>query len=269
MRVTGRWEAFFTVPDGEAPLATNSGGTDTPVALVAGAYTITTFCAHLQARLNAERTPANWTVTLSTGISATAVITIDCAGETFALNMSAELAALLGFAGDIASTDDPQIGTAQPPGLWMPDAALIVKTDPWRAPKRTDKRASRTPNGQVTTYVSSSHYQHSNLRYSPVPRARIFEGEAATPGASLEQWIADTQDGDGHPWFEVGAAFQIYASRLGVDRIVGYDLNAGAGPTNGWKFSPAMAPLEDIVARSSENYLGLWTLELGPIVSEG
>jgi hypothetical protein len=268
MSYGGRIEAFFTVPSATTIAATNSGGTGTAVSLTAGNYTPTSYCAHLQSRLNAVRAPATWTVSLSTGPSGTGKVTIDCVGETWAITWTTAAAGtVIGYAGNIASTSDPAVSDYNARGLWLPGCPLHLAGDPDRAPKVTDNRSSESPTGGSITLGGNKKYVHKNLRWSHVTRARMFEGSASTTYSSLQQWFDDTQFGDGHTWFARGSAFQAYWDNAGSDRILGYDLNAGAGPTNGWKLSPALDRFEP--QKVSEGWIGMWSFVFPRLASEG
>lgn len=265
----GRVEGFLTVPSGATIAATNSGGTGTSVSLTAGSYSVSSYLAMLQSRLNAVRTPANWTVTLSSGRASTGLVTIDCTGETYAITWTTAAAGTAaGFSGAITSTSDPSVSTVSPPGLWLPDCPLTVDGHPDIANKQTDSRTTEGPWGETTTYKNTHSYQHTGWKYSHVPVERIREATNAA-GQSLEQWLNDTQFGDGHAWFTPGSKFQIYWDSNGTDRLVGLDMNSGAGPTYGWSFSPAITSLQDLIKRSGGEWLGMWSVDFPRIVSRG
>lgn len=270
MTFGGRLEAFLTVPSSTTIAATNSGGSGTSVSLTAGTYTPTSFCAHLATRLNAVRTPATWTVSLSTGTSGTGKVTIDCVGETWAITWTTAAAGtVLGYSGNIASTTDPAVSDYNARGLWLPDCPLNMDGDPDRAPRVTDARSSESPTGAITTLVGTSKYKHTGLKWSHVTRGKVWEGAATTTYASFEQWWKDSQVSAGHTWFSAGSAFQLYWDNGGTDRIVGYDLNSGSGPTNGWKFSPALAAIDQHVKRVDQGWLGMWEVAIPGIVTDG
>jgi hypothetical protein len=265
--VGGRLEGILRVPSATTVAATNSGGGPTSVSLTAGLYTMTAFCAHLQARLNAVRTPATWTVTLSTGTSGTGKVTIDCVGETWVLTFtSAEVGTVLGFVGNIASTSDAATGTQNARGVWLPDCPLMLDSRPSSAPEVTDLRQSEGPTGTMYALVGCTKYVHTGLRWSHVVEARTHEGAATTTYASFQQWLRDTQFGSGHTWFTPGSAFQVYWDNNGTDTLVGLDLNAGTGPSAGWKLSGlnTFNP-----KRRDENWNGIWTIEIPKIVTPG
>lgn len=265
----GRLEAFFTVPSSTTVTATNSGGGPTSVTLTAGSYTPTSFIAHLVARLNAVRTPANWSGSLSTGSAGTGLVTLNCTG-TWALTFTTAAAGtVLGFVGDIASRATAATGTQNARGLWLPGCPVQMDMDPLMAPKVTDSRGTESPSGLVTTYTGTYKYEHSALRYSHVVQTRINKARETTTYASLQSWIDDTQYNHGHTWFTVGSAFQAYWDNAGTDTIIGYELNANTGPTYGWSFSPALARFADHVKRADANWNGMWSVEFPRLVSRG
>jgi hypothetical protein len=261
----GRWEAFFTVPSGKIVTATGS----VSVSLTAGDYTITSFCAHLQARLIAV-TGNTWTVTLSTGPSGTGKVTIDCTSEPYTLTFTTtEVGTILGFAGNISSTSSPSVGDYNARGLWLPKCPAVFAFDPRRSPERTDLISVISPTGRSTSYLSSIHYRHNEIAYSHVLSSRIWTGEEATTYASLQSWLRDTQWSEGHDWFSVGSNFQMYWDNNGTDVIVGYDRNSGSGPEDGWSFDPPIASIESVVRNANAPRLAYWSVTIPSIVSEG
>lgn len=272
MNVGGRWEAFMYVPAATSIAVTNSGGGPTTVTLTEGSYTITSLCAHLQSALTAQRAPAAgaWSVSVSTGVSGTGLVTIATSVSTFSITWtSTDLRDALGFTGDISATAS-STGTITAKGLWFPDCPLsLANGDPARAPEVTDTSGTRGPRGKVIGYSFNTYYQHKSLTYSHVARARIYEGAAATAGSSWQQWLRDTQWGVGHAWFVPCSPFQVYWEDAGVESIVGADLNAGAGPTNGWCFDPAVPSIDSCVTNAAAPWLGLWAINIPAIVSEG
>jgi hypothetical protein len=272
MSIAGRIEAFFVVPSGVTISVSNNGGGPTVVSIAAGSYTITSFCAYLQAALTAQRAPSSgsWSVTVSTGASGTGLVTIAVTADTYSITWtSTVLRNLLGFTANIA-TQATVTGTINAGGLWLPGCPLQIDGDPDSAPPVIPMLGVESPYGVVTTYSAGGlAYVHERLAYSHVTRDRAHVVAETTPGASFQQWLKDTQWALGHAWFSLASAFQIYWSNVGVDRIVGYELNAGAGPTNGWSFSPPIVKLTDHVKIASSPWLGMWRIELPRIVSQG
>ena len=266
----GRFEAFFTVPSATTVSATNATGGPTSVSLTAGSYTTTSFCAHLQARLIAVRTGGTWTVTVSTGSAGTGLVTINCTDGAWALTFTtAEVGTVLGFVGNLSSSATPRTGTQNARGLWLPGCPFWVELDPKMAPKVTDSRGTESPTGIVTTYKGTSKYVHKELRFSHIPQARAIKHAETTTYASLQSWIDDTQYNDGHSWFSVGSAFQVYADYNGTDTILGFELNTNTGPTYGWNFSPAVSDFSDHVKRVDAGWLGMWSVNFPRICSRG
>ncbi len=261
----------MTVPSATSVSATNSGGGATTVTLTAGSYTTTSLLTHLVAKLTADRAPSSgaWTASVSTGQSGTGLVTINCTGTWSLSWTSTVLRDLLGHTGNYASVSAAQTGTINARGLWLPDCPMTIDGDPSRAPKVTDARASESPTGLVITLSGTSKRVHRGLKWSHVARAKTWEGAATTTYASLQQWLDDTQNGDGHTWFTPGSAFQAYWDNAGTDTLVGADLNAGAGPTAGWFLSPAIDDISNHVRRTSADWLQMWSVEFPRIVSEG
>lgn len=268
--IAGRWEAFFTVPSSITASVDGGSGAQT-VTWAAGSYTPTSFIAYTQTALTAQAPPAagSWSVSLSTGTGGTGLVTIARSTGSYSITWtSTALRDMLGFVADITSQTSVT-GTNHHGGLWLPDCPLTLDAHPSRAPKQTDNRASESPSGSVITIGGTKKYQHKNVAYSHVPASRIWIGEETTGGASLEQWLDDTQFGDGHSWFSRGSAFQVYWNNGATDTIVGYDLNSGSGSTSGWYFSPCIEDIHNHVSRSSDQWLGMWSVRFPRIVSPG
>jgi hypothetical protein len=267
----GRLEALFTVPSATTVTATNNAYAGQSVSLTAASYTPTSFCTHLAARLNAVAPPATgaWAVTLSTGSSGTGKVTIAGNSDFTLAFTTATVGTILGFVGadTTGSLSSPATGTQNARGLWLPDAPIDLEGDPDCAPKVTDSRATESPTGGVITLGGNTKYVHKGLRWSHVTRARMIERHATTTYASLEQWLNDTQFGAGHTWFSRGSAFQVYWDNAGTDRILGYDLNSGTGPTYGWKLSPAIGSFEPQKVQSG--WVGMYSYTFPRLVSVG
>lgn len=269
MTYAGRLEAFFTVPSAVTVSATNSGGGPTSVSLTAGTYTTTSFVAHLVTRLNAVRTPANWSGSASTGSSGTGLVTLNCTG-TWALTFTtAEVGTVLGFVGDIGSRSSAATGTQNARGMWLPDCPPTLDGDPDTAPLMTDIRSVESPYGSVTSYKNAQSYQHEGLNWSHVARNKVHRAAEVTTYESFQSWVDDTQIGNGHSWFSVGSPFLAYWSSNGLDRAIGYELNSGSGPSGGWYMSPPVGKLQDHVKQVQKPWLGIWSVSIPRIVSSG
>lgn len=267
--IGGRWEAIFTVPSAITASVDGGSGAQT-VTWAAGSYTPTSFAAYTETALTAQAPPAagTWSVSLSTGTTGTGLLTIARSTGSYSITWtSTALRDLLGFVGDISS-QSTYTATNQHAGLWFPDCPIMTALSPSRAHKQTDNRASESPSGLVITLGGTKKYQHKDISYSHVPKARLFEAEAATAGASLEQWLDDTQLGDGHTWFTRGSAFQVYWDAAGTDTLLGADLNSGSGPSLGWAFSPAISDLHEHLSRVGE-WDGMYAVKFPRIVSQG
>ncbi len=264
MTFSTKFEAFLVVPSGVTISATNgggSGGGPTSVSLTAGTYTPTSFVAHVVTRLNAVRTPANWTGSLST---TTGLVTLNTTDTPWSIAWTdTNVRDMLGFAADITSVSSAQTGTLSHRGLWLPDCPLDLEGDPVHTPVESDARSTEGPTGEVFTYCGNTKYVHKSLVLSHVALAKFRESVSSIKG-SWEQWVKDTQLGLGHAWFTPGSAFQI----TNHDSIVvGGDLNSGAGPTNGWKASPAIARTS--ATKAAPPWTGSWRIEIPMIVSSG
>ncbi len=272
MTAAGRLEGIFTVPTAITASVTNNGGGPTAVTFAAGTYTPTSFATYMQTALTAQRAPSGgaWTVSLSTGSSGTGLVTIAMSSGTYSITWSSTaLRDLLGFTATI-TTQTSVTGTINHRGLWLPGCPFNCDGDPDRAPEATDTRSSKGPTGTVMTLSGTQRYEHTGLKWSHVLRARTWEGAASPAYSSFQAWVRDTQFGSGHAWFVPGSAFQIYWDNNGTDRIVGYDLNSGSGPTYGWKCSPAIARLDAHAKVVVPGWVGgLYAIEIPGVTSEG
>lgn len=259
MTFDGRWEAWLTVPSGGAAVsATNSGGGPTTVTVPAGAYTITTLVAQLVTQLNATRTPADWTGSLSTGATGTGRVTLNCTG-TWSLSWTSTLLRdVLGFTAGYSSVSAAQTGPNQAKGVWLPDCPLSLAMHPQMAPRMSDRRGTESPLGEVFTLVGNAKYVHRELLYQAVPISRIREASATYTNASYETFIADTQDGDGHAWFAPGAPVKIWDHN-------GLVLGADAGVSQWYLHNaPHVAELPLMQA----NYTGLVTVRVPKLTAK-
>lgn len=267
--IGGRWEAFFTVPSA-ITASVNGGSGAVTVTWAAGSYTPTSFATYTAAALTAQAPPAagSWSVSLSTGTSGTGLLTIARSTGSYSITWtSTALRDLMGFTANITSQTSVT-ASVQHKGLWFPDCPITTALSPTRAPKQTDNRASESPSGLVITLGGTKKYQHKDIGYSHVLKSRLFEAEATTTGASLEQWLDDTQLGDGHAWFSRGSAFQVYWDAAGTDTLLGDDLNGGAGPSSGWYFAPAISDLHEHLSRVGD-WDGMYAVKFPRIVSPG
>lgn len=268
MTIGGRFEAFFTSASATATVDAGSGAV--VVTFAADTHTPTSYAAYIQMALTAQAPPAagSWSVSLSTGRTGTGLLTIARSTGSYSITWtSTALRDLLGFTADITSQTSVT-ASKQHCGLWLPDCPITLKGDPSRAHKQTDNRSTESPNGLVITVGGTKKYQHQDISYSHVVQSRVYEGAATTTRASLEQWLDDTQFGDGHTWFSRGSAFQAYWDNNGTDTLLGADLNSGTGPENGWAFSPAISDISEHVTRVGD-WLGMLSVRFPRIVSKG
>lgn len=269
MSAGGRIEAFFTVPSAVTISVTNNGGGPTVVTLAAGSYTPTSFCTYLQGALTAQRAPSSgaWSVSLSTGAAGTGRVTIAMSAGTFSITWTSTAARdMLGYTGTITAQTS-LTATTNFRGLWLPGCHVTLLGDPVSAPKVTDAQSTEGPTGTVLTLKSTSKRMHQGVAWRFVTRGRTHKNSESPAYSSFESWLDDTQFGDGHAWFSVGSGIQVYWDNAGTDAILGADLNAGGGPTDGWKMSPAIGSFSPRLA--SGQWLGLWTIELPQLVAVG
>lgn len=267
MTYAGRVESRFTVPSSPATTiaVTNNGGGPTVVTIAPGNYWLTDFLAYVQTALTAQRAPSAgaWSVSLSTGAAGTLQVTIAMSAGTFSITWtSTTLRDLLGFTADIA-TASSSTGAKQAKSVWGPDCPIDIDNGLLQAaPRVTDLRTSETPTGDVVGFVGNSKHVHRGVRWSHVPVTRTWEAMATLANASWEQWLRDTQLGQGLSWFTPSSAIRIYAHD---GTVVGSALGVN-GPATGWKIT-GLHSIEP--KRAVQGWSGLWGIELPRIVSSG
>ncbi len=259
----GRMEGAIVVPAGITVSATNSGGTS-PVPMLAGTYSgPTALLAMMVAQLNATRLPATWSGSVSVGASGTGKASINWTGAgTYSITWtSTVLRDALGYTANLAAVTQgvASVAPKQVRALWFPDCPLNLDGDPRSAPRRSDRRASSDPSGNVYTHVGNTFYQLRNLRYSHVPIGRVWEANAATPNASWETFYGDTQLGIGLAWCKPGSRVIIYDH---TGALVGSN-----GSVSGWYLTN---PTElDALTLSVDQWTGLYLIPIGNITSAG
>lgn len=257
MAFGGRIEAFMAVPAGITLTATNGTGGPTLVTLTAGSYTASSLVAHVVAALNAQR-PSGWTGSVSTGSSGTGRVTLAGTGTWTITWTTTALRDVLGFAANITAVTGAQTGTICARGLWLPDAPIQIDSDPARAPIVSDLRTTQSPTGRVYAVAGNTFYRHRNLRWSHVPRARVYEAVAQYAGNTWETWFRQTQIGGLVSWLSTGSAFEIYDHneiKFGSDYSV-----------TSWQISPAINSIEP---KRVSDWVGLWEVAIPSIVSAG
>lgn len=266
MTYAGQIEGQMTMPTGITITVTNSGGAATVVSFTAGTYFPSTLITHIQAQLIAQRPPASgtWTVALSTGTSGTGKVSIQC---TDAVSWSiawtsTTLRDLIGFTADITGVTTTQTGTKCARGMVILDSPVRPDGDPKRAPKVTDLRTTQSPTGVVLGLVGNAFYRHTNLRWSHVPLARVWEVEAAAAGnanGSWETFVNETQLGQASTWFTPSSLVKITDHQ---SVVYGQDL-----PVSGW-YITGITSIEPKPADPS-GWTGMWRIEIPQIVSSG
>lgn len=239
-----------------------------------GASAATGLSANLSTALTnfAQAINAGWTVSLSTGSSGTGQVTIDSTApltESEAISISwtsTDLRDILGFTADFATVTAAQTGTAQARGLWLPGCTLAIDSDPKRAPKASDHRATKSPRGAILARVNSSFRRHRNLRYTHVAQSRAWESEASIVNSGFDTFYNETQLGLSSSWFTPSSALVIYYDSAGSDAVLGVDLGT-TGPTAGWQIEKPVGL--DEVAFSQPGWTGMVQIVLGDVTSPG
>lgn len=245
--------------------ATNSGGGPSTVTVPAGDYWPTdngggaSIVDDFAATLNASR-PSGWTVELSYGTStSTGKVTINCTQTPWSITWtSTALRDLLGFTGNISSVSSAQTGTNHMRGLWLPKCPLFLDGDPAAAPRETDLRTMQSPVGDIIGIVGNVRRVRKRLRWSHVPRAQYLEYFASPAKGSWEQFLDDTQFGEGHTWFTPASKIQVYSH---TEEQVGV-----AATVSGW-FMKGVTALDSRL--SLENFTGYYSVEIPEITTSG
>lgn len=201
-----------------------------------------------------------WTATAEPNVQLDAFYV--AVGAGVANGLSANMAtALANFAAMVGS----RTGAKQARGLWIPDAPLTLDGDPRRAPKVSDLRTTTSPTGAVYGLVGNVFYRHKNVAWSHVAAGLVWESSAVLANGSWETFFTDTQLALGPTtWFSPASPVQVYDH---TGRVVGSDLNSGAGPTGGWQMTGVSTTEERRVDRGG--WTGLWAVELPELVSSG
>lgn len=256
MTITGYMLGRFTVPASQTLIATNNGGGPTTVNITAGNYFLEQFCTHLQAVLNAQRPGsggATWTVSISL---ITGRITISMSAGTFTITWpSTNVRDLLGYTGSLTGVTS-STSTDAARGIFVPDAVFAIDGDPRTAPRTTDHRAQRTPQGVVYGMVGNSYRRHRNARWAHVERSRTWNTDTTIP--NWERFIEDVQLGQGHSWFTP-------SSRVVLVDHTGALLGSEVADMS-WQMV-GIDNVETIAAR--EGWTGAWRIQIPELVSDG
>ncbi len=261
MTFAGQIEAAIVVPTSTTIAVTTNAGGPTTVTIAAATYVgITAFCTYLQSALIAQRSVSGgtWTVSVSTGASATGLVTIAVTNGTYSITWtSTNLRDCLGFTAGNIATQTTVTGASQARGLWIPDHPLRADTDIKQAPTENDMRACEGPTGLVTTLAGTDKYVLTGLLWERVAVNRIWIGEETTPNQSYERFYKDVVRGNGHAWFSPGNAVKIYDHR---------GIYAGQNSTiASWK--PVNVPPLAALKMSDGIWTGQWRVEWPRIVT--
>jgi hypothetical protein len=194
-------------------------------------------------------------------------VTVDTSGSLypFSLAASAEMLSLLGFNAAISAASELQTGDLPPCGLWIPDCPLSPMAASYLAkPRRTDLIQTESPSGYVIGHVGNAKYEHQRLRWTHVPRARVWN-EGADLRLSLQEFLVDTQWGMGHDWFPVSSPVQVLAHD---GKYVGGGSVTGYATVSGWTLLRCAGD-HDLARRVSEHWDGYFTVEFPELVSSG
>ncbi len=248
----------FTVPSGVAASVTTNSGGPTSVTAPAGTYsTIADFLGDFVGSLTTTRPVTGGAWSASLGSNGDPRITIAVSTGTFSISWtSTALRDLLGYTGNISSVASSTATTAAR-GVWMPDCPAVLEQRHRSAPRQTDMRQTRSPSGAVISNIGNFRYRHSNLMYSAVPVNKVWRIDETYTNESLEQWLDDTQLGQGHNWFSVGAKC----------RIVAHDGNDVGGTVNNWWLTGFRGIGE--IAKRREDWDGLWSVAFPDLTSDG
>lgn len=243
--------AAITVPSGVTISATSNAGGPTTVTITAGSYqSISTLRSQVATDLDSQRpiTGGSWQAGFTAGTTGLVTLQTSNASSFSITWTSTDLRNILGFTADISSQTSVT-ASSQAKGYWQADCPLVVETGVSRAaPRVTDAHQTESPNGLVITHVGNVKYRHRGLSWSHCPKHKIWIIEEGTPNESLEQFMIDTQWGQGHSWFSPGA-------KLRVTTTDGYNL--GHTTVAGWYLKGARS-MDSIVKRADPVWDGLW-----------
>jgi len=231
---------------------------------VAGSGVATGLSANLSTALAAFANAINsaWTVSMSASTGLVSIGWTGYATPTWSLSWtSTALRDVLGFTANISGVTSTQVGTQQARGVWFPECPLDLDGDPDRAPLVSDARQSLSPTGQSITLVGNTFRRHSNIVWSHVPIAQVWDAEATYENGSWEEFLIETQFGLNSSWFSPGSPIQIWYSNAGTDTLLGADATI-----TGW----SIVGLNSIEpTKSAPGWTGLWRIEIPQIVAVG
>lgn len=263
--IDGYVSAAITVPSGVTLSATTNAGGPTSVTITAGTYTsISVFRSQVATDLEAQRTitGGSWQAAFESAADNGLVTLQTSNASAFSITWtSTDLRDILGFTANITSQTSVT-ATNQAKGFWRPDCPIYVESGRYKssAPRVTDAHQTESPNGLAITHVGNVKYRYRGIRWSHVPMHKVWVIDEGTANESLEQFMIDTQWGQGHSWFSPGAKLRITAHD-------GQPVGKLSGSVFAWYLKGARSM--ESVCRRIDGWDGLWEVRFDEIVSQG
>jgi hypothetical protein len=184
--VLSRLEGRVTIP--ASTTATVGAGTAT---ITAGTYYPTTLLAEVATRF-ATASGTTCTVTGSFGRTGTGLVTIVFGVAKAIAWVSTDLRDLLGFAGDSASATS-HVGTLHARNVWLPGCPYLAPNAidaTFRGYRVADMRVVESASGYVWAHMGQEK-EWTWLRWTRVPRAKVWQANETTANASWERFVRD------------------------------------------------------------------------------
>jgi hypothetical protein len=144
--------------------------------------------------------------------------------------------------------------------LWIPDCPLALDSDPAIAPTKSDLRATQSPTGATFGLVGNFFHTHTNVRWTHVPKNRVWTALEVLANQSYQTFLKDTQWAVGANelglWFRVQSLCQIYGGGVKV----------GTNLANGWALIGVDACAPPL---SAPPWTALYNITIASIVSVG
>src|SRR5574343_920547 len=263
--MNGRLEALITLAS-QTFAVDDGGGADT-VTLTDGTYYWTDLLAHVEARIEAA-VGTDFTVTASFGETGSGKITIAKNSGTFKLLFSSTaqanlfgVAAATDWNGAAAASFTSARGVM---GVWLPQCGMDGPDLDFdiAGHLETDLRHTMGPTGVVSAWISTSSYRSfKGVRWVHVDRDHALDGVNAAV-VSWSQFVRQSQWG-GDSYFPISPAGLAPPVRVYYNA----DTSALLGSATGGDgvYSLVLKPSLRL-ARATEGWTGLWTVELTELV---